>query len=705
MSDALVQELRAAAEDALARGFFIIPLTPKTKIPLKSHAPSGVKNASHTPLVALKAWNEGIAANYAIACGESNIAVLDADHGISTFEEFEAWRIKNSLPKTFTVRTGRRTDKDGNPEYGVQLYFKGAVHSTKFDLDGVTGEIKSKGGYVVGAGSIHPDSGEKYEILYDEDLAPLPENVAAFVKPKEEKEETITLSAGEKIPAGQRWENLRSMAGRFRNNGLSENGIYYALKDWCEQNCEDGKNYPEDKIRDLAEAAIRQFEASEQLELTIGSPDPIVDTKVPEVEDDVLEGDFIADLCHTLTDGTPLPLPFMRSTMKVVLGAALDGFVGMPGQHDLHMRHWNALISVLPESGKGETWRRISTHVKPFIIDKFGIDLENAGNFSSGEHAIKKLAEHEGRSVLVHFDEMKSLFDKGQNQGSTLFSKLLELFEQKSSGVGSITNGAATFSNVGLNMTGGFTLSGWERSVSGKSAGGDGFLSRMVLCYSAGKDIGKFGWTGGDWADINKNKLNTAIKNLTESIEYVRSKAGVKNGEPFIIEEDDDAREERLKFLTWYSQNKRAAYLEGDESGAHSRIDSHFKRDLVLRAVFSVEKRITKKMVERSIKWAKHELEIRRLLWPIDTGNDVSKNEQRILTAITKQGPMTKSGVQKWSNAAKCSGGVEAWNRAWTALIRADMIVPTGKTDVRKQKWVLPDMLWLKDEKRWIAKL
>jgi hypothetical protein len=48
------------------------------------------------------------------------------------------------------------------------------------------------------------------------------------------------------------WAYLQSMAGQCRNLGLSELGIYEALKKFAATN---DPNYPDEKIRELAHAA------------------------------------------------------------------------------------------------------------------------------------------------------------------------------------------------------------------------------------------------------------------------------------------------------------------------------------------------------------------------------------------------------------------------------------------------------------------
>jgi hypothetical protein len=61
-----------------------------------------------------------------------------------------------------------------------------------------------------------------------------------------------TVEKNPLIPVSTRWKYLRSTAGSLRNLGLDENGIYDALKNFAANRCEDGNNYPDEKIRALA---------------------------------------------------------------------------------------------------------------------------------------------------------------------------------------------------------------------------------------------------------------------------------------------------------------------------------------------------------------------------------------------------------------------------------------------------------------------
>jgi hypothetical protein len=154
-----------------ARGWYVFPLKPRDKYPVisKKDGGNGYKDAT-LDVEQIKAWWAKYPnANVGIACGASNLFVVDCDRGLATYEDFTAWRERNKIPVTMTVRTGRRTS------YAVQMVFSGALETNAaWTLDGCSGEIRSIGGLIMSVGNIHPDTGEVYELLIDTPLAPRP---------------------------------------------------------------------------------------------------------------------------------------------------------------------------------------------------------------------------------------------------------------------------------------------------------------------------------------------------------------------------------------------------------------------------------------------------------------------------------------------------------------------------------------------------
>lgn len=709
---ALVDEIRASAQEMLDRGFAILAVQPHKKDPWAKYSPHAVVSSTRKPEIALKPWDDGTEANYGVGCGPSNLTVLDVDSGLKSLDEWKAWKEKLKLPDTLTVLSGR----DGE-FVGVHMYYSGAVPTCGYNIDGVVGELRGIGAYVVGPGSVHP-SGKKYEIINKTDVVPLPEGLLQIAKDKQKGLIDFKPEGDNLIPAGNRWHHLQSKAGSLKNLGLGEDAIYFALKDFCSRWCEDGDNYPDERIKGIA-----QWAGGDKCDIdmealglvTVGTPDPEGDSSIPELPLDAVEGDYVGDLATALTTETFIPPAFARGSLKVIVGTLIDGLIGFPGEPTLHTRHWNTLVSSRPEAGKSVIWERImtATLLKQYMI-KQSVVFPSAGFFSSGEHAIRVLSENDGKKHLAYFDEMKELFDKGGNTGSTLFSKIMSLYEQKQAAVGSVGSGKAECNDMSLSMTGGFTREGFDRSVAGKGAGGNGFLSRMVTEYSNGINY------VGDWGALDPTKVNTAVSGITSSVDWLTDKVVTlkeQNGKKpaaeqipanmvtFVPEEDPDALTARQAFQKWLAEEKTRIENKYPGSSLASRLEAHFKRDILVRVICTPEKRITKAIVTRSIVWAKHQLMLREVLWPVDSGGAVEKFEKRIMHAIDKWGPLTKSGVQKFSNASNGEGGYDAWNRAWTNLIRAEKIDQTKvKSDRGKEKWGFVDNIWDKGKHKWVVR-
>jgi hypothetical protein len=122
-------------------------------------APRGFLDASNDEETIRRWWSAKPDANVGIATGASGLLVVDVDHGL---EEKGVWPDWLADAFTYTVRTGRR------PEFGLQFYFQadGSRNSAGWAKDGLSGDIRADGGYVLAAGSIHP-SGHPYEVWFD----------------------------------------------------------------------------------------------------------------------------------------------------------------------------------------------------------------------------------------------------------------------------------------------------------------------------------------------------------------------------------------------------------------------------------------------------------------------------------------------------------------------------------------------------------
>ena len=156
-----------AVQKYLNSGFTLFPLV--GKIP-----PKGFKwgEAVYEPFMTFKG-------NYGVKLCDDDL-VIDIDprnfpKGKNPLEDFQTaiqFRLKDS---TFAVKTGGG---------GIHLYFKKprgfATRGLIKEYFGI--EFKSKGNYVVGAGSIHPDTKKEYTILYDRPIAQVPQTLLELLK-------------------------------------------------------------------------------------------------------------------------------------------------------------------------------------------------------------------------------------------------------------------------------------------------------------------------------------------------------------------------------------------------------------------------------------------------------------------------------------------------------------------------------------------
>lgn len=677
-SEELTAELKACAEAAIAKGFAIITLLPSKKEPWAAYSPNAWKSGGRSA-VALRAWNEGHPANYGISCGMSNICVVDCDKGLADYDAFIQWRDEHKLPETYTVRTGRRSS------YGVQMYYTGAIATAGFKIGDVTGELKSIGGYVVGPGSVHPDSGEKYEVLIDASLAQLPEGIAALVVEKKKIEFTPKTAGGDLIPAGNRWANCQSMAGKFRNAGLDEEGIYQALRNFLKNNCEDGENYPDEKIVALAAAAIKKFDATE-IEPVVycgGGEDKEKAQEVPPADPDpVLNGDWLGELTNALTKKTGVPPTFVRAQIKTIVGATLDGMVGFPGEETLHTRVWTMLISKRPQTGKGESWKRVRTHALVPYVTATGLAELHSGLVSSGENLVNELANYETQNCLVNFDEMTKFFVKAK-EGSSLMHVVTELFEQRNGAAGSLANTKREFHSVGFNFTGGFTESSFDTTLAGRNNGGDGFLSRCCIEHSDVIQIEE------DWAPLDAKAIQDVVEKMVNRWTELKAKQ-TPSTPRFVPEITDEAKAAMVELKQWFNEEINQEGINGGTSYV-GRIDSHAKRDILLRTIMSDDpSTINVESVKRGFAWAKRQLVMRTLLYPIDKGSPVERMEQLIQKALRKGRNFSKAKIMNKCNVFRAGcGGVGAFNMAWKSLLQGNVLKIVGKTSKGTERWAM----------------
>ena len=142
--------MSATSDTAIAyamRGWKVLPVAPREKVPFFPIAKAGYKSATDDPAKVALWFRQEVELNFGIACAPSKLVVFDVDFR-------NGGDVKGLNLDTFTVRTGD----------GLHLYYQAGNENFPGKLrQGV--DIKFNG-YVVAPTSIHP-SGAVYEVIND----------------------------------------------------------------------------------------------------------------------------------------------------------------------------------------------------------------------------------------------------------------------------------------------------------------------------------------------------------------------------------------------------------------------------------------------------------------------------------------------------------------------------------------------------------
>lgn len=198
-----------------ARGWHILPLRPRTKIPLisKKAGGRGFLDATTDAAQIERWWAQCPDANIGIATGASGLVVLDPDgpEGLAELKTASA----GDLPRTLVSRTGR--------ESGFHFIYRGTGIKSTTKKDARL-DVRGSTGYIVAPPSIHP-SGAVYTWL--DSTSPVAD-VPAWVAPWVSKRGGPAQPAAPMPPAaGQvtrvgRGLAARSVANLTESPGFSE---------------------------------------------------------------------------------------------------------------------------------------------------------------------------------------------------------------------------------------------------------------------------------------------------------------------------------------------------------------------------------------------------------------------------------------------------------------------------------------------------
>jgi putative DNA primase/helicase len=251
----------------------VIVVRPRSKDPLQK----GWPQAATENVATIRQWgrqfpnhNTGAVAN------PDKLWLLDGDD--PTIPERYERDTGETFPMTFAVesRPGRR-----------HYYFRPSPASRELanvaqsKVAGGAFSVRAKNEYVVGPGSIHPETGKPYLIVCDDNLAPVPDRLIAWIRTQIGSQSRPVAATGPtpalstKVSAGGRNSHLASVAGKLHRAGLPVEQLLPALLIRNQSDCD--PPLPDAEVRAIA-TSIGRYDQPQGMELVRAQTTALVHT-------------------------------------------------------------------------------------------------------------------------------------------------------------------------------------------------------------------------------------------------------------------------------------------------------------------------------------------------------------------------------------------------------------------------------------------
>jgi len=226
-------DLTAIAYGYLDRGWSVVPVKPREKVPLVAWRAYQDRLPTREELGTwFRRWPD---ANIGIITGQiSNLVVLDIDPRHGGDESLDRLALRSGrLPPTLTVRTGG----GGRHFYFTALAEPAALPSRVSLAQGI--DVRAEGGMVVAPPSVHP-SGRRYEWVTGgdscQDAVPLPHWLVALIRAESRRSAHDPgywrQLVADGVEQGARNETIASLSGHLMRCGVDVDVIKELLVCW-----------------------------------------------------------------------------------------------------------------------------------------------------------------------------------------------------------------------------------------------------------------------------------------------------------------------------------------------------------------------------------------------------------------------------------------------------------------------------------------
>jgi Bifunctional DNA primase/polymerase, N-terminal len=688
------------AQPLIERGVPVIPLRPRTKKAFSDDWP----NLATTDQNQVLRWDAEFP-NANIGC-----VGLAQEHGIWFFEIDDPDLYKRieqetgqKFPDTIKVRSsvGRGHIYFRHTQSTRDLAYKKAYYSLKKpDGNGELCSARLNHAYVVGPGSIHPDTGQQYQIRQLAPIADAPEWLVDWIKKNlaqaENKIAVTAASDGPRIPRGSHDNELARIAGSLRAKGLTEEEMLPVLIRNVEERFDDyGSDY-QDMCAKVAHSIGKKPAGTSAIQLTSGGKTAaeltqqaqgqpsalpvyenlpaVVDEPFPEFPE--MSG-ALWDLAQEMYPDIPMSFKFM--SLVTEWGIIRSGLDLIAGQRNFQTRFYTCLVA---EPWRGKTAAMNESH--NFLRSLYPPSLLYAESIDSGPALVDDFEDlrkahpmADRLMVLLHADEMADLFEKAKSTAqsrNTLGGTWLSLYESNaaSNRARNANKGRRIqIENAHFAILGGTTLDGYEMMWQKTGGGSNGLMSRFIPIST---NAGRMPVNPRESSARAQNECLLKIKELSE-----------KPPQTVYIE-----AEAELTLHEWWDKYRKI------ESASSIRVLDMVKRMLVVLTVTNPSDKdsrvddlgdeniryVSDELVKQACAFGDYVIEMRDRLNPMDSYTFVQSFENSIMRVFEQHPtrPFTEAQVISRVNVAKKPGGLGPFHQAWKNHLKADHLAVVGTT-------------------------
>jgi len=567
---------------------------------------------------------------------EGGLCFVDKDGAVSLRSKYESETGK-SFPKTLLVRSSIVSDGNGGTVTKGHWYFRQTPRTVTMsnigeDKTGGLFSFRVNNMYVTSIGSVHPVTGEPYEIVEDYDVLPMPDDFLEWLqsqvveKPKT-REEVVERG---KYKLGTRYNALMSELGSLWNRGYDRKGLVEAGLAWARVHFDTGATEFDEALvtKEIEHYADSYGDGQDKSLVLNQQPESMqaaaaTDANKLSVSIDTSEGAVRPKFPLWAVQGTSIYENLVKPA--VATSSKFEEFIFVPAmQMMLNSLSMNVGIELQPTnlnlfvgliSPYGEFFKSTSCELAHKYFELVGIcsemtkSIKNAEGktytFQAGSPEVFGIQMYKTncRRAILSNDELGKFVSKAGIESSSFCSDLLSWYGSASYG-NNVTNGKNNFSFERGTYTFGWLWCTTDRNFNRywpKLAGmSSGIEDRMFFVVSPEKPKPAGPYSDPDFragALKTKELIDKAINQRTYRIEeseaFARRAKGLdprsfdllkKLALYFAVDLDipiiDDDCVERARALVDY-RNQAAAYLEPIEAdNVEGRLQKEVIREL-----------------------------------------------------------------------------------------------------------------------------